>query len=221
MHRHSVFVTLTYKDAPDEVSKRDLQLFFKRLRARLGVGFRYFAVGEYGGRGGRPHYHVALFGVSFAEADDIGESWDRGFVQVGELNARSAHYIAGYVQKKLMNAVPEGKLPEFALMSLKPGIGGLAAGKIADAVKSLIHSGRLADVPPSIRHERSLYGMGRYLRNRARVAVGLDARTPQSGLAELAAKYASEDSEVRERKRVNGYVSARVRFEISKTKEKL
>lgn len=39
--------------------KADLQKFFKRLRKK--IKFRYFAVGEYGGKNGRPHYHILFF----------------------------------------------------------------------------------------------------------------------------------------------------------------
>lgn len=47
------FVTLTYKENPCILIKKDLQLFFKRLRRNLEYnGFkgkiRYFAAGEYG-----------------------------------------------------------------------------------------------------------------------------------------------------------------------------
>ena len=47
----SAFVTLTYDDEhlPKDCSlnKRDVQLFFKRMR-KAGLQFRYYCVGEYG-----------------------------------------------------------------------------------------------------------------------------------------------------------------------------
>ena len=68
------FITLTYADENLPISRngyrslyrRDLQLFFKRLRqlnkrAANRNHIKYFAVGEYGGKIGRPHYHVILF----------------------------------------------------------------------------------------------------------------------------------------------------------------
>lgn len=88
------FVTLTYDDnhLPKDqgLHKKDLQLFFKRLR-KLGLTFRYYAVGEYGEKEqkyydpideeliqlgkinphGRPHYHVLFFGQDFRDDDDF------------------------------------------------------------------------------------------------------------------------------------------------------
>lgn len=37
-----------------------VQRFFKRLR-KDGLSFRYFGVGEYGGKTARPHYHIIFF----------------------------------------------------------------------------------------------------------------------------------------------------------------
>lgn len=63
------FVTLTYNSnhLPHSVEKRDVQLFFKRLRKyceSIGIdsNFRYLLVSEYGKRNNRPHYHFILWG---------------------------------------------------------------------------------------------------------------------------------------------------------------
>lgn len=61
--------------------KRDLQLFFKRLRKNLSkfsdAKIRYFAMGEYGPVHFRPHYHFLLFfdALEFAQASShrLGE----------------------------------------------------------------------------------------------------------------------------------------------------
>lgn len=63
------FITFTYDDKhlPEEgLRKRDIQMFLKRLRAmlvrdKLSNKLRYLAVGEYGSKKGRPHYHVILW----------------------------------------------------------------------------------------------------------------------------------------------------------------
>ena len=50
-HEHSVFVTLTYdpEHCPEQIEKRELQLFFKRVRKELEhVKIKYYACGEYG-----------------------------------------------------------------------------------------------------------------------------------------------------------------------------
>lgn len=79
-HTESCFVTLTYDDfhVPRVVkngemfyslSKRDFQLFIKRLRRRYpDKRIRFFGCGEYGDQTFRPHYHIILFGHMF---DDL------------------------------------------------------------------------------------------------------------------------------------------------------
>ena len=72
--------------------------------------------GEYGGaQTQRPHYHAAIFGhdfddkVLYAEregvplytSDKLAKLWGKGFVTIGEVNFKSAAYIARYVMKKV------------------------------------------------------------------------------------------------------------------------
>lgn len=101
----SNFITLTYdsKSLPVSASgystlcKRDVQLFFKRLRkAHAGVGkksertIKYFCVGEYGGKIGRPHYHIILFN---ADVTKIQEAWSqrRWYINKVEAKRRSSN----------------------------------------------------------------------------------------------------------------------------------
>lgn len=118
------FVTLTYhrkalKDANYELSKRDLQLYFKRLRkADPESRIRYYAVGEYGGKTGRPHYHIILFNTN---EKNIRKSWDSGIVHVGRVTSSSIRYTLKYlVQPEL--AVSTKQKP-FCLMSRGYGLG--------------------------------------------------------------------------------------------------
>ena len=99
---------------------------------------------------GRPHYHACLFNVSFPDltaygsrdgelrytSDVLSRIWKYGFVDVGELNFDSAAYVARYCLKKVtgsaaddhymqvdLDGVATWVLPEFNLMSRRPGIG--------------------------------------------------------------------------------------------------
>lgn len=131
------FITLTYDDshlpAGSELCKRDLQLFFKRLRHHT-PSIRYFAVGEYGTLKGRPHYHIIIFGWFPPDAYDfewrgsymiyrsplVESMWPFGFSTIGDVNTGVARYCAQYVQKKLYTR-SDRKNKEFYLQSKKNG----------------------------------------------------------------------------------------------------
>jgi len=128
------------------------QRFMKRMRERLSVPIRFFMCGEYGEKLSRPHYHACVFGYGFRSdrkpfknssdgqvlytSDLLSEIWTDGFASVGELSFESAAYVARYCMKKMTGAKAElhyeklvldtGEIlsivPEFARMSLKPGI---------------------------------------------------------------------------------------------------
>lgn len=141
-NRPSCVVTLTYADNPKNVSKHDFQKFVKRLRARIEysgdeIGMSYFASGEYGDIGGRPHYHACIFGW---RPDDLypwkrskkgslqyrspllEDLWTLGFVTVGNMSPETAFYSAKYLQKYLYDE-DLGLEPPFSLMSRKPMLG--------------------------------------------------------------------------------------------------
>ena len=75
----SRFITLTYSDKhlPEDgqLNKSDLQKYFKRLRKTLDKRVRYYAVGEYGTKRGRPHYHILLFNVKDDDEQKIRNAW--------------------------------------------------------------------------------------------------------------------------------------------------
>lgn len=141
-YEHSSFCTLTYDDEhlpkflaadgnpQDTLDSRHLQLLLKRVRRRQQ--FRFFGVGEYGTKTGRPHYHLILFGIDHLEAQKLlKECWRdgkrqlRGFISTSVINRERSAYIAGYTVKKMMKQedYPLGQTPEFSRQSRKPGIG--------------------------------------------------------------------------------------------------
>jgi len=72
MWEENCFATLTYDDEHlpknSSLDKRDLQKFFKRLRKKYEPKkIRYYACAEYGEKSFRPHYHAAIFNISFAD----------------------------------------------------------------------------------------------------------------------------------------------------------
>lgn len=178
----SLFATLTISDKffPEDgsVSVYEAQLFLKAVR-RLNGPFRYFLVGEYGSRTWRPHYHAALFGVRDRRC--VAEAWgETGHVRVSEIGVESARYLAGYTCKKLTDSRDSrlcGRRPEFARMSLKPGIGAFAADRIGAFYSSRTGASVLAgagDVSTVVRQGQQMWPLGRYLAARVRSISGMD-----------------------------------------------
>lgn len=127
----SRFITLTYdtQNVPItakgfmSLQKRDLQLFFKRLRKAHGKtnSIKYYACGEYGGKTLRPHYHIILFD---ADIEKIQPAWNLGHVHYGDVSGASVGYTLKYINKtkKIPLHQNDDRQPEFALMSKKIGI---------------------------------------------------------------------------------------------------
>lgn len=136
---------------PPSLNYRDFQLFLKRYRKEVG-SLRFFVCGEYGDLTARPHFHACIFGHDFDDKVifDVRPSghslyrspllerlWPLGISSIGSLTFESAAYVARYVLKKVTGDAAEdhysridvdtGEVfhvePEFARMSLKPGIG--------------------------------------------------------------------------------------------------
>lgn len=127
------FVTLTYDELSVPVSdvdlptlcKRDLQLFFKKLRkkqaALSGVKLRYFMAGEYGPSTERPHYHAIIFNL-VVPFEFLQLSWSNGFCHSGQVTGASIRYVTKYIINRY-DVDYKGREPPFVLMSRKPGIG--------------------------------------------------------------------------------------------------
>lgn len=169
------FITLTYAEAPtDGVMLDHYQNFLKRLRDRIRpLQIRFYGVAEYGDEHGRPHYHFVLFGWP---ANDKTKSlleacWSLGFVDVKELTAVRAKYIAKYTVKKMTTLHDErleGRNPEFSTKSLKPGLGHGMIPFIADTLTRYNLLSAEGDVPVTLAHGGKPWPLGRYLRRQLR-----------------------------------------------------
>lgn len=171
LHVHAYFLTLTYSDdhlpSPPSLSKRDFQLFMKRLRKGIGKRVSFFGCGEYGDTTGRPHYHLILFGYEFPDkrrvkifsdspyaefsSAELEALWGLGRCHIGTFTPESAKYVASYTLKRVTGDAAElhytrldaatGELyeaePEFALMSRRPAIGRLWFERFQSDIESL------------------------------------------------------------------------------------
>lgn len=213
-HVHSSFVTLTYDDEhlPSGASlvPADMSNFLKRLRKALSpTRIRFYGVGEYGHAGTRdfnPHYHLSLFGLSgftdysspslvthYGSSKLIWDCWDKGRTECVPFSEQTAHYVAGYITKKL--TAPDepflgGRHPEFARMSNRPGLAHAAALQIARQLSSMHLNWETGDVPKHILYQGKKIPLGRYLLRICREALGF---TPQY-IAELKQQVATETS---------------------------
>lgn len=114
------FLTLTFKDEhlPEspEQARYELRKFQKRAGKEFGAGLRWFGAMELGERNNRIHGHFLLYGEDFTagafpvpggsrehplRSNAILERlWPFGFASVGELNEKTANYVAGYIVAK-------------------------------------------------------------------------------------------------------------------------
>lgn len=198
-HGDSSFVTLTYSEEklPDDKSlnPKHAQDWLKRLRRNISpTSIRYFLVGEYGDRTQRPHYHAALFGIGVQQEALINETWGNGYTLTGDLTKDSAGYIAGYVTKKMTSKDDprlNGRHPEFARMSLKPGIGATALQEIQDTLTTTHgcdHFAMEGDVPMALQTGKKKLPLGRYLRRKLREKMGFK----QEDIDKTVQKYTQE-----------------------------
>lgn len=118
-HESASFITLTYSDPNirymDDINrdtgecipyavlvKKDLQDFIKRVRyyqkQLTDSKIKYYAVGEYGTKTKRPHYHALMFGMH--KEVDVEKIWEYGHTDVGTCTLDSIDYVTKYVVNK-------------------------------------------------------------------------------------------------------------------------
>lgn len=198
-------------DWPTLIPKH-LQDWLKRFRKVIEPSqIRYFACGEYGDETQRPHYHAAIFNFPTclrgrtrrrpgsnrpiwkgccSQCELVGETWALGDVDLGMLELHSAAYVCGYVTKKMTMRDDSrllGREPEFARMSLKPGLGKGRLVEVAETLKRYSLDKTQDDVPSSLRHGSKEMPLGRYLTRELRKMVGRDEKAPQAVLDKIEA----------------------------------
>lgn len=120
----SLVATLTYDEEHlpplGQLEPKHLQLFIKKLRRNFdgfdpladgSTPIRFFAVGEYGDKSSRPHYHALLFNLSpedikpygsrYLQSPKIAKLWEHGSVILDRISPESCAYVAGYALKKI------------------------------------------------------------------------------------------------------------------------
>ncbi len=201
----SCFLTLTYNDEnlpeKNQVSKREMQLFIKRLRKEIeNVKIRYLVCGEYGELSERPHYHCAIFGISDGYDGQISKAWNKGYIQIGDLTRQSARYMCGYIIKNMRSEDDirlKGRNPEFMLSSKKNG--GIGIGAIKQIAQKLNQEEYYSKdkVLRELSWGRSKLPLGRYLTCKLNEALEISEEVKENELLkyqfELFDKYLKDD----------------------------
>lgn len=213
-HPFASYVTLTY--SPDglyrnevghcSLTKRDVQLYLKKLRKRVApIKIRYFCCGEYGGLYKRPHYHLIIYGLSpnlRSHIKAMHDSWtdsdldaSLGHVFIKPCPTEALQYVAGYVTKKFVTKKDEyQRQPEFTLSSRKPGLGYVAILELAKILEKpngkklfkVLENG----LPGTIRLQGRQFPLGRFCLDKLKDHLWLE-KTPgvDSYLTESVIKY--------------------------------
>lgn len=223
-HQYNSLVTLTYdedemprlEDGRGTLVYTDAQLFLKRLRDRIANSkdehiaklgkFRFFCVGEYGGRYERPHFHIVLFNyrpcgfylrrhrvgpdsICCPQCNLIYSTWKKGMITNETFGVEGAEYVAQYAVKKMTRDDDprlKGRAPEFARMSLKPGLGHDFMWEIASTLLQYPDKlEEMIDVPSALRTEGRKWPLGKYLRGKLREFVGRENETPPEIMEEV------------------------------------
>lgn len=204
----SAFVTLTYDEkhirTDRSLCKRDLQLYLKRLRKKdEQIRIRYYAVGEYGTLGDRPHYHIILFNSC---EEHIRNSWvdskgnSIGIVHIGKVTVASIAYTTKYLVQ------PVGKLRHgyerpFATMSRAYGLGGhyltdeMVKWHRENDANYTVHPGNIKGRLPRFYKEKIWYGVDRQMLGKRSLASSLEAQKLEQAYYEK--HYGERADEVR------------------------
>lgn len=136
-----LFITLTYNEQNvphtekglKTLYKKDIQDWLKRLRKQYAKTsdkqIRYYAVGEYGTRTQRPHYHIIMLNMDRPEL--IGKTWNMGIDKTLPLLDGGVTYVLKYLHKQRKKKEDwDDRNPEFSLMSKKLGLNFVTQSRI-------------------------------------------------------------------------------------------
>lgn len=168
-HNYFITLTYNDEHLPSNkmLVKDEISRFNKKLKTYLdrkgfNSDFRFYGIGEYGTRSGRAHYHEILFnceipdlefykksenGDLYYNSEFLNSVWAKGYVVVAQVDIGSACYVARYCDKKKLLTKKEkedlyskGVVPEFSVMSRRPGIGAGYYEKIVENVKAGVYN---------------------------------------------------------------------------------
>lgn len=185
LHSQSCFATLTYDDDSlprnSSLNPWHTRAFLKGLRYQFG-SFRYYLIGEYGSSANtcRPHYHALIFGLNLSR-QHLVDVWQKGSCDSGTVTPESARYVAGYINHTSKPEDLGERFPEFSRMSRNPGIGFGSVDHLVTFHQTKAGVDYLVknrDVIGSIRYDKTIKPLGRYLVRKTREALGVPHSDP-------------------------------------------
>ena len=185
------FITLTYDDdsVPTTIGgqgtlrKKYVRRWLERCKKKLD--FRYFVVGEYGERFGRPHYHLALFPNADFPPTAFTDLWRKGFTSTYELTHSRARYMLKDLTKSVRDQKKDSQRYDidgiekpFRIGSRNPAIGVAFVSVVVRAYRT--KSGQAAlerdgDVCRSFRFGREILPIPRFILGKIRQRLGIPA----------------------------------------------
>lgn len=209
----AMFVTLTWDTDHVPISrngfmtlqKKPLQDFFKRLRKLSTLQLKYYAVGEYGGKTRRPHYHLILFN---SNAANVIKAWTLGGKPIGhchfgDVNGASVGYTLKYMTKpsKIPLHRNDDRLREFSLMSkglgadyLSPAMVQYHKNDLNDRMNCVLPDGKIIAMP---RYYKDKIYTEQERKNVAWYAIVENIKREAERLAEGVKQYGSEAEYIR------------------------
>lgn len=163
---YTSFLTLTYNEeslpfrgGSPSLYPVHLSKFIKDLR-NSGYNLKYYAVGEYGGRFGRPHYHCILFHKDIIYPQNF---WPYGNLEEERTEIGCLHYVGKHhIIVKKRDVDEQEPVEPFSRMSKKLGIAYIeqyidqTTGEITEPPFSVTFNGYHYPLPRYYRKKLSL-----------------------------------------------------------------
>lgn len=180
---NGLFLTLTFREEPEDKDYKHFSAFLKRLRRHEEyrgnpLMIRFLCVGEFGAKSGRFHAHLLVWNTRHLDEVSLGKLWPHGFVYIGQVTPKSIRYTARYTLK-----FQDKGLEAHAGWSARPPLG--APGVRYVAQKMLDQSRTFKTAPCLIQLQGKSYPLDRLMKREFMRAVTKDDSWdfPNSGIA--------------------------------------